>query len=76
MCRRTVKFIKLISQVETIRNDDLDILLIGTNVTAITNHITLLALHRLARIQLTSTSSCVTTGMKHIDLDICISTRA
>ncbi|MDJ0555658.1 MAG: glycosyltransferase [Microcoleaceae cyanobacterium MO_207.B10] len=57
----------LINQVETIRADDLDILLIGTNVTAITNSITLLALHRIARIQLTSTSSCVTTGMKHID---------
>ncbi len=57
----------LMSQVETIRADDLDILLIGTNVTAITNPITLLALHRLARIQLTSTSSCVTTGMRHID---------
>ena len=65
------RFIKLpdnlISQVETIRNDDLDILLIGTNVTAITNPITLLALHRLARIQVTSTSSCVTTGMRHIN---------
>ncbi|MEM1171161.1 MAG: glycosyltransferase [Cyanobacteria bacterium P01_H01_bin.35] len=68
---RAERFIKLpdnlISQVETIRNDDLDILLIGTNVTAITNPITLLALHRLARIQVTSTSSCVTTGMRHID---------
>ncbi|NEQ35200.1 MAG: glycosyltransferase [Okeania sp. SIO3I5] len=67
----TERFIKLpdnlISEVETIRNDDLDILLIGTNVTAITNPITLLALHRLARIQVTSTSSCVTTGMRHID---------
>lgn len=68
---RVEKLIKLsdnlVSQVKTIRNDDLDILLIGTNVTAITNPITLLALHRLARIQLTSTSSCVTTGMRHID---------
>lgn len=68
---RAERFVKLPenlnSQVETIRGDDLDILLIGTNITAITNSITLLALHRLARIQLTSTSSCVTTGMRHID---------
>jgi predicted O-linked N-acetylglucosamine transferase (SPINDLY family)/glycosyltransferase involved in cell wall biosynthesis/predicted O-methyltransferase YrrM/ubiquinone/menaquinone biosynthesis C-methylase UbiE len=58
---------KLSDQVQTIRGDDLDILLIGTNVTAVTNSITLLALHRLARIQVTSTSSCVTTGMGNID---------
>ncbi|MGB3190760.1 MAG: glycosyltransferase [Limnoraphis sp.] len=58
---------KLSDQVQTIRQDDLDILLIGTNVTAVTNSITLLALHRLARIQVTSTSSCVTTGMRNID---------
>ncbi|NER01425.1 MAG: glycosyltransferase, partial [Okeania sp. SIO3C4] len=68
---RAERFVKLpdnlSKQVETIRADDLDILLIGTNITAITNPITLLALHRLARIQLTSTSSCVTTGMRHID---------
>ena len=54
-------------QVNLIRNDDLDIILIGTNVTAVTNGITLLALHRLGRIQITSTSSCVTTGMRTID---------
>jgi predicted O-linked N-acetylglucosamine transferase (SPINDLY family) len=58
---------KLSDQVKTIRADDLDILLIGTNVTAVTHSITLLALHRLARIQVTSTSSCVTTGMRNID---------
>ena len=58
---------KLPDQVNLIRNDDLDIVLIGTNVTAVTNGITLLALHRLARIQITSTSSCVTTGMRTID---------
>ncbi len=58
---------KLSEQVKTIRGDDLDILLIGTNVTAVTHSVTLLALHRLARIQVTSTSSCVTTGMRNID---------
>jgi len=65
---RLVKLPKNVSeQVQLIRNDDLDILLIGTNVTAVNHGITLLGLHRLARIQVTSTSSCVTTGMRNID---------
>ncbi len=55
------------SQVQTIRDANLDILLIATNVTAVTNQITLLALHRLARIQLTFGSSPVTTGIRNID---------
>lgn len=55
------------SQVQTIRSDDLDILLIGTDITAATNPVTLLAVHRLARIQLTSVSSPVTTGIRNID---------
>lgn len=42
-------------------------MLIGTNVTAVNHGITLLGLHRLARIQITSTSSCVTTGMRNMD---------
>ncbi|NET41045.1 MAG: methyltransferase type 11 [Okeania sp. SIO2B3] len=54
-------------QVNTIRADDLDILFIGTNVTAVTNQICLLALHRLARVQVTSVASVVTTGMHNID---------
>ncbi|HEY9862736.1 MAG TPA: glycosyltransferase [Candidatus Obscuribacterales bacterium] len=65
---RFVKLPKNVSeQVQLIRNDDLDILLIGTNITAVNHGITLLGLHRLARIQITSTSSCVTTGMRNID---------
>ncbi len=68
---RVERFVKLPKnlpdQVQLIRNDDLDILLIGSNVTAVTHSVTLLALHRLARIQVTSTSSCVTTGMPTID---------
>ncbi|MBE9095287.1 hypothetical protein IQ252_15590 [Tychonema sp. LEGE 07203] len=55
------------SQVQTIRADDLDILLIATNVTAVTHPISLLALHRLARVQTTCFNSPVTTGMRHID---------
>ncbi len=57
----------LSNQVQTIRADDLDILLIGTNVTAVTYAITLLALHRLARLQFTMIRSPVTTGMVNVD---------
>jgi len=55
------------SQVQTIRNDDLDILFVSSNITSQTNVITLLALHRLARIQIVGMNSPVTTGMRHID---------
>ncbi|AFY68133.1 glycosyltransferase [Geitlerinema sp. PCC 7407] len=55
------------SQVQMIRDDDLDLLLFASNITAVTNQVTSLALHRLARIQLTSVASVVTTGMKSID---------
>jgi predicted O-linked N-acetylglucosamine transferase (SPINDLY family)/glycosyltransferase involved in cell wall biosynthesis len=57
----------LSEQVKTIRADDLDILFISSNVTAVTNQICLLSMHRLARIQITSGGSVVTTGMRHID---------
>ena len=55
------------SQVQMIRTDELDILLIGTNVSAVTHPITLLALHRLARLQATFGSSPATSGMRNID---------
>ncbi|AVH64259.1 glycosyltransferase [Nostoc sp. 'Peltigera membranacea cyanobiont' N6] len=57
----------LVGQVNIIRADDLDILFIATNVTAVTNQICFLSMHRLARIQVTSGGSVVTTGMRHID---------
>ncbi|MEH1821866.1 MAG: glycosyltransferase [Nostoc sp.] len=57
----------LTEQVNIIRADDLDILFIATNVTAVTNQICFLSMHRLARIQATSGGSVVTTGMRHID---------
>lgn len=55
------------SQVQTIREAELDILFISTNVTAVTHPITMLALHRLARIQMVDANSPVTTGMRHVD---------
>ncbi|MHC5718530.1 MAG: O-linked N-acetylglucosamine transferase, SPINDLY family protein, partial [Nostoc sp.] len=57
----------LVEQVNIIRADNIDILFIATNVTAVTNQICLLSMHRLARIQVTSGGSVVTTGMRHID---------
>lgn len=57
----------LAEQVNLIRADDVDILFIATNVTAVTNQICLLSLHRLARMQVTSVGSVVTTGMRHTD---------
>ncbi|MBW4576223.1 MAG: methyltransferase domain-containing protein [Aphanothece sp. CMT-3BRIN-NPC111] len=68
-CANAVKLLpkSLLDQVNYIRADDLDIILIGTNVTLVTNQICLLSLHRLARIQVTSVSSVVTTGMRHVD---------
>jgi predicted O-linked N-acetylglucosamine transferase (SPINDLY family) len=71
-CRSSANFFvtlsqNLVEQVTAIRNDDLDILFFATNITAVTNQICLLASHRLARIQITSGGSVVTTGMRHMD---------
>lgn len=55
------------AQVQTIREADLDILYVVTNVTAVSNAIALLTLHRLARIQVINVCSCTSTGMKHAD---------
>jgi predicted O-linked N-acetylglucosamine transferase (SPINDLY family) len=57
----------LFEQVQMIRDADLDILFFATNITAITNHMCLLATHRLARIQATSSGSVTTTGLKNMD---------
>jgi predicted O-linked N-acetylglucosamine transferase (SPINDLY family)/cephalosporin hydroxylase/glycosyltransferase involved in cell wall biosynthesis len=54
-------------QVQTIQDDNLDILFIASNVTAVNLNSSLLALHKLAPIQVTSITSPVSTGMKTID---------
>jgi predicted O-linked N-acetylglucosamine transferase (SPINDLY family) len=59
--------VDLHNQVQTIRADELDIMLIGIAVTDSTKNSTLLALHRLARIQATYFVSPVTTGMRNVD---------
>lgn len=71
-CRRMVDGItvlpcEVVKQVEAIRRLDLDVLLIGSNTCAVTNGQFLLSLHRLARLQMVSYCSPVTTGNKNID---------
>jgi predicted O-linked N-acetylglucosamine transferase (SPINDLY family)/cellulose synthase/poly-beta-1,6-N-acetylglucosamine synthase-like glycosyltransferase len=71
-CRSSANFLltlpqNLSEQVNAIRRDDLDILFFATNITAVTNQICLLATHRLARIQITSGGSVVTTGISNMD---------
>jgi predicted O-linked N-acetylglucosamine transferase (SPINDLY family)/glycosyltransferase involved in cell wall biosynthesis len=71
-CRSCANHYKLLpqelkAQVNTIRADDLDLLFVVNNVTLEPSQICLLATHRLARIQITSGGSVVTTGLKSID---------
>lgn len=68
------KFILLEGSCDQMANQmrrwDLDILLLGTNVSAVTHTITALALFQLARIQVTPNISVLTTGMRHWDFFI------
>jgi FkbM family methyltransferase len=59
---------ELASQIQRIRDDRLDILLLSTNMTTHTITSTLLGSVRLARIQVASVSSPVTTGTLHTDV--------
>ena len=56
------------AQVERIRAESLDVLLFGSNVSAVVNAEAALATHRLARIQVASVSSPVTTGIAQMDV--------
>lgn len=53
--------------VQRIRNDDLDILLLGVNISVGNKSTARLAMHRLARVQISSHSSPVTSGINNID---------
>ena len=53
--------------VNKIREANLDIILIGTNVTALANHNALISTHRLARVQAVHFCNPCTTGIKNID---------
>ena len=56
------------SQIQRIREDRLDILLISSNMTAVSNVALFLGSARLARIQVASVSSPVTSGARHVDV--------
>jgi predicted O-linked N-acetylglucosamine transferase (SPINDLY family) len=56
------------AQLQTIRSACVDVLVFGTNVTAVPNEVSRLALHRLAPLQVVNNSSCTTSGMPEIDL--------
>ena len=58
----------LTAQVVQLREAHLDVVVFGTNVTAVCNEVTLLALQRVAPLQVVNNSSCVTTGFHNIDL--------
>jgi predicted O-linked N-acetylglucosamine transferase (SPINDLY family) len=71
-CRSRAKELKVLprdlpGQVSAIRTNDLDLLFFATNVAAVTTPISLLALYRLARAQITSIFSIVSTGMPKMD---------
>lgn len=58
---------QLAPRIAALRGADLDVLVIGTNMTAVTNDITLLASCRSAPIQIASSSSPMTPGLPHLD---------
>lgn len=71
-CRSLVKGFHLLPEsiqerVQMIRNAKLDVLIIGTNITAVTNQIALLAAFRMAPIQVVSHCSPMTSGFKNSD---------
>lgn len=58
----------LFAQAECIRAEDLDLLVFGSNLSAITKEPALLGGMRLARNQIASVCSPVTTGLRHMDI--------
>jgi predicted O-linked N-acetylglucosamine transferase (SPINDLY family)/glycosyltransferase involved in cell wall biosynthesis len=71
-CRSLAKGFHLLpesiqARVQMIRNAKLDVLIIGTNITAVTNEIALLAAFRMAPIQVVSHCSPMTSGFKNSD---------
>lgn len=56
------------AQLDTLRNAQLDVVVFGTNVTAVFNEVTRLALYRSAPLQVVNNSSCITSGLPHVDL--------
>jgi len=59
---------KIAEQTSMLRAASLDVVVFGTNVTAVVNDVTLLGLHRVAPLQVVNNSSCITSGLPEIDL--------
>lgn len=55
-------------QLAMLRSAALDVVSFGTNITAVFNEITRIALHRVAPLQVVNVSSCITSGLPHADL--------
>jgi FkbM family methyltransferase len=55
------------SLVERMREDDLDVLLIGTNLSALSNAASIMGSARIAPVQIASVSTPTTTGCRHVD---------
>lgn len=53
--------------IECIRKEELDVILIGNNITAVSNKLSLISCARLARNQISFNPSCVTSGYANID---------
>lgn len=58
----------LAGQLSVLRAAALDVVVWGTNLTAVVNEITRLALHRVAPLQVVNNSSCITSGLSESDL--------
>lgn len=56
------------AQIDQLRAAELDVAVIGTNVTAVFNDVVRVALHRVAPLQVVNNSSCTTTGLPEVDL--------
>ena len=59
---------QLEEQLKVLRDAGLDVVVFGTNVTAVCHEVTRLALHRVAPLQVVNNSSCTTSGLAAIDL--------
>lgn len=59
---------ELQQQLDFLRAENLDVLVFGSNITAVFHEVTRLALFRIAPLQVVNNSSCTTTGFPEIDL--------
>jgi len=59
---------ELDAQVQMLREAELDVVVFSTNLTAVCNEVTRLALYRVAPLQIVNNSSCTTSGLPEVDL--------